>query len=99
VSNPSLKIDAISPTSMTAGTTAALTITGGGFQTGATVTFENGSGSTPSASGVQVVGGTQINGNVSVGGGGPRRSRPWDLRVTNPDGSSAVKTGALTVTR
>ena len=100
VPSPGLKIDAISPISMTAGTTVSITITGGGFQTGATVTFENGSGNAPSASGVQVTGGgAQITANISVGGGGPRRSRAWDVRVTNPGGSSAVKPGAFTVTR
>ncbi len=89
-------IQAMSPTSAKANTTLTLTITGSGFQDGAMVSFE-GSGTTPRVNGVQFVDPTTITVNVTVP---PDTDGPqvWNLRLTNPDSSTALLLDALTVT-
>jgi PKD repeat protein len=75
------------------------TITGSGFAGGASVTFENGNGPAPKASGIVVNGdGTTIYATITLKSGGPPRDRFWDVRVTNPDGSTDVLGGGFTVT-
>ena len=95
---PQLTIQGIAPTSATAGQTVLLTITGTGFQDGAAVAFEGADGTPPQVSALQVSGSTTITLAVttpdSVSG-----TQKWDVRVTNPDGSSAVLTNAFTVTQ
>jgi len=75
---------------------ASVTITGTGFATGATVTFLNGSGPTPRASNVLMVNATTLAATVS-GKSGPRKTRVWDVVVTNSGGASAVCAGCLTI--
>ena len=70
-------------------------IIGTGFAAGATVTFLNGSGPTPSASDVTLSDGI-LTATVS-GKSGPRKSRVWDVVVTNPGGASAVCAGCLKI--
>lgn len=74
-----------------------MTITGSGFIQGASITFENGSGKSPSASDEQVTDGTTLDASVTVSYKGPNRLRVWDVRVTNPDGGTDVIVGGLTV--
>jgi thermitase len=94
-----LTVTGLDPSSMNAGTTVPVTISGTGFVSGASVTFENGSGNTPRASTTSVAAdGKTITAQVSAGSGGPRRERVWDVRVTNPNGASAVLTGQFRVT-
>ncbi|MCH7558310.1 MAG: hypothetical protein IIB56_12765 [Planctomycetes bacterium] len=81
---------------MQAGTSVSVTITGSGFAAGADVTFENGSGPAPTAS-VTSVSTTEIKATVTAKSGGPPRDRVWDVRVTNPDGSTDVLVGGFTV--
>jgi len=88
----------ISPATVQAGWTGDVTITGSGFVSGADVTFENGIGPAPTASNIQVVDGNTIMATVSTKSGGPPRNRVWDVRATNPDGSSGVLIGGFTVT-
>ncbi|HSF15247.1 MAG TPA: hypothetical protein VLK65_06810 [Vicinamibacteria bacterium] len=91
-------VSALSPNVViSGGPSVQVTITGTNFALGAQVTFENGSGPTPEAV-VSSIGGTTILAMVTVKKGGPPRARIWDLRVTNPDGTTAVLSGALTVT-
>lgn len=90
-------VTAIDPNSMTAGTSVDVTISGSGFVSGAAVTFQNGSGPTPTASNVVVVSDTQITATVTAKSGGPPRSRTWDVVVTNPDGQSGRLAGGFTV--
>jgi PKD repeat protein len=74
------------------------TITGSGFADGASVTFENGSGPAPKASNIIVTeNGTIIAVAIKLKSGGPPRNRQWDVRVTNPDGSTGVLVGGFTV--
>jgi len=82
---------------MRAGTTIVVTITGSGFVEGADVTFEDGAGPAPKTSEVSVVDGNTITATVTAKSGGPPRNRMWDVRVTNPDGSSGVLTDGFTV--
>ena len=92
-------VDSINPNTMPAGTTTDVTITGSGFVAGADVTFENGDGPAPITSNVVFVDADTITATVTAKRGGPRRNRIWDVRVTNPDGSSGVlDDGGFTVT-
>lgn len=91
-----VSVVSVAPDTMTAGTTVNVTITGSGFAASASVTFENGSGKTPIAT-VTLAAGTTIEATVTVGSGGPRRPRVWDVRVTNPDNSTGVLADEFTV--
>ncbi|MGD2174538.1 MAG: CARDB domain-containing protein, partial [Candidatus Brocadiaceae bacterium] len=93
-----LTVAAISPNSTSAGTSVDVTVSGTGFQSGAGLAFENGQGPAPSTSNVSVVSATEITVTVTAKSGGPPRDRVWDVRVTNPDGSSGVLVGGFTVT-
>lgn len=90
----------IDPSSVQAdGSSEVVTISGDGFDPGANVTLENGSGPTPSVSDIFVnFDGTSIDATISAKSGGPPRPRVWDVRVTNPNGSTGVLAGGLTVT-
>ena len=93
-------VSAISPSSVVAGSTTAMTVTGSGFDPGATVTFENGTtGPPPEIADVVVVDAGIVTVTVTTKTGGPKRDRLWDVRVSNPDGSSGVLEGRLTITQ
>lgn len=93
-----VSVTSIEPATMQAGTTIGVTITGSGFAAGAEVTFANGNGPAPIASNVLVSDPNTIIATVTAKSGGPPRNRVWDVRVTNPDGSSGVLPGGFTVT-
>lgn len=94
-----LAVTGIDPNTMAAGSSADVTITGAGFQPGAVVSFEKGSGPAPSATVTSVSGdGATVYATVTAKAGGPPRDRIWDVRVTNPDGSTAVLASGFTVT-
>jgi hypothetical protein len=42
---------------------------------------------------------TQLTATVEIRSGGSQKIRRWDVRVTNPDGSSATGAGLLTITK
>jgi serine protease AprX len=81
----------IDPNSVGLGESVPVTITGSGFQEGASVSLEDGEGPTPKVSNavVSVNSGT-ITATISTKSGGPPRNRYWDVRVTNPDASTGV---------
>jgi hypothetical protein len=92
-------ITSISPTTAKTGATTPFTINGTNFVAGATVTFQSGTGPAPTASAITVnAPGTTITATVTVPSGGPPRNRVWDVKVTNPNGQSAVLSHAFTVT-
>jgi PKD repeat protein/uncharacterized protein YjiK len=95
-----LEVNALAPDTLAAGSTTSVTIAGSGFVPGAAVSFENGSGPGPTLESEPVVAsdGGEITVTVNVKSGGPKRDRVWDVRVTNPDGSSAVLAGGLVIT-
>jgi PKD repeat protein len=93
-----LSLAGISPNEVAAGASVDdVEITGTGFIAEAVVSFENGTGPAPDATVVSVTA-TAIKVSVTAKSGGPARDRVWSVRVTNPDGSSAVLPGAFTVT-
>ena len=94
-----VNVTSIAPNTMQSGTMIDVTISGSGFAAGAEVTFENGSGPSPTTSLVDVGdANTTITGTVTAKSGGPGRNRVWDVRITNPDGSSGVLVDGFTVT-
>ena len=99
VPSEGVTVAAVVPNSAQAGMSVDVTITGAGFAQGAVVTFENGSGPAPTASNVVVVDSHTITATITTKGGGPRRNRVWDVRVRNPDESSAALVGGFTITR
>jgi hypothetical protein len=92
-------VSAIWPGSMAAGSTVRVTVVGTGFLPGATLSFANGQGPAPVASGVAVAGATQLSAFVSVKKSGPKGSRVWDVVVRNPNGQSGVLAAGFTVTK
>jgi hypothetical protein len=73
-------------------------ITGTGFANGASVAFLNGSGPAPRVISVARDSSTQLRASVEIKSGGPRKNRLWDVQVTNPDGSTGMRVGLLTIT-
>ncbi len=93
----SLFIQGVSPTSAPRGQQVTLTITGAGFQSGATVSFEGVQEAPPQVMSVQVVNSTSIHVMVNTTDDG-LATDVWDIRVTNPDGSTARLVQAFTIT-
>ena len=96
-----LGVTGVAPDSGKQNTTVDVTITGTGFAADATVDLQNGEGTDPAVSAVAVdVDGETITATFTIGKtSGPRRDRPWDVVVTNPDGTSAALVGGFTVLR
>lgn len=76
----------------------SLTVTGSGFVPGVTLALEAGDGPSPRVRQVRFDSSTQLTANVEIRAGGPPRDRLWDVRVTNPDGSTSVAIGLLRIT-
>ena len=81
------------------GTSISVIIAGFGFVDGADVTFENGKGPAPKASNITVDNANTITATVTVKSNGPSGSNKFDVRVTNPDNATDVKTQAFEVIR
>lgn len=92
-----LTVTRISPHIARAEATVSAIIMGSGFTHGATVTFENGYGPPPTALGVAANGSSTLLVKITTGRSTPAIATVWDVRVTNPDGSSAVLPEAFTV--
>ncbi|HXV64307.1 MAG TPA: hypothetical protein VEK15_26645, partial [Vicinamibacteria bacterium] len=95
-----LTVTGIQPSTMQAGTRISVMITGSSFVAGAIVSIENGTGGPPPQATNIMVGadGKSLTTTITAKSGGPPRDRVWDVRVTNPDGSSAVLTAGFAVT-
>jgi hypothetical protein len=87
-----LSITKIEPTTIYAGTTIEVTITGTDFYPGIAVGFENGSRPSPVASNINVLNSTTIKATVNVKANGRGPDYVWDLRV-----GSVVLPNAFTV--
>ena len=94
---PQLTILDIEPNSAEADTTVVLTIAGTGFVNGAVVTFEGGQGVASEVTTVQVLNNTTIRATVNVRADASFGTQTWDVRVTNPNGSTTVLMDAFTV--
>jgi len=98
VSAVTVSAQTLTPDVVTIGATTTATLSGEGFLDGASVSFENGDlGPPPDVADVVVVSGSTIVFALTVKSGGPKRDRSWDLRVTNPDGTSAVLPAGLRI--
>jgi thermitase len=73
-------------------------ITGTGFADGASLSFVNGNGPAPRVRSVTRDSATQLRASVEIRTGGAKTNRDWDVKVTNPDGTSAVGVRLLTIT-
>lgn len=73
-------------------------IVGTGFASGASVSFVNGTGPAPRVLSATRNSATSMTVVVEIRAGGPKRDRSWDVRVANPDGSTATGAGLLTIT-
>lgn len=93
---PEVTLQSIVPNSAQAEATISVVITGSGFQTGAVVTFEGGGGPAQEVKDVQVINPTTIMFNLTTHNDGTS-AQIWDVRVTNPDTSTAVLVDAFTV--
>ena len=97
---PSVIVSSISDPDIVKGTTIQVTILGSGFVSGASVTFENGCGPSPSAVNVSdPVSSTSITAEITAKSGGPKKDCTFDVRVTNPDTSTEVLPQSFTVLR
>ena len=88
----------ITPNSAQANSTVNLTLAGTAFANGATVSFEGGQGTAPKVTGTQVVNANTIVIVVDTAVQAGLNTQVWDVRVTNPNGASAVLPDAFTVT-
>lgn len=94
--SPEVTLQSIVPNSAQAETTLSVVITGSGFQTGAVVIFEGGGGLPQEVKDVQVINPTTIMFTLTTHNDGAS-AQVWDVRVTNPDTSTAVLVDAFTV--
>lgn len=92
-----LIIESVSPDSAPANTTVTMTLSGAGFQPGAIVAFEGGQGLPQLVLGVQVVDPATIVVTLNTQNDAASGPQVWDVRVTNPDGSTVVLEDAFTV--
>lgn len=90
-------VQGVAPNTAVANTTVVLTITGSGFQNGAVVAFEGGLGLPQEVVAVQVLTPTTLAVTVTARNDGSLGNQVWDIRVTNPDTSTAVLLDAFTV--
>ncbi|HEX8993067.1 MAG TPA: hypothetical protein VF784_15405 [Anaerolineales bacterium] len=93
---PQIGIVSISPSSAVVGTSVMLTITGFGFQSGAAIGFQGGQGTPPAVAGVQFVNSTTMIVTINALDSTPR-PQTWDVRVTDPGGTSFLLVNAFTV--
>ena len=91
-------VESIRPSTVRAGGTVRVTISGSGFAEGADVAFRKGIGPSPEASDISVVNDSTIEATITCKSGGPPRDRTWDVMVTNPDSYSGVLRAGFTVT-
>jgi len=93
-----LSIVNVTPNAAAANTTVNVTISGTAFANNATVTFEGAQGTAPQVTAIQVVNANTIVVTVNTTVGAGATTQMWDVRVTNPDNTSAVRENAFTVT-
>ena len=92
-----IAIQGVTPNAAQANSTVVLTITGTGFQSGATVAFEGGLGLPQEIVTTQVVNSNTIIVTFIARNDGSQGAQIWDIRVNNPDTSTAVLADAFTV--
>jgi hypothetical protein len=93
-----MTVQGVAPNTAPANATVVLTVTGSGFQNGAVVAFEGGLGVAQEVVAVQVLNPTTLAVTVTARNDGSQGNQIWNIRVTNPDASTAVLLDAFTVT-
>jgi hypothetical protein len=94
-----LSVGGIQPNVVARGAgTVKFLVMGTGFASGIALSFEGGDGPAPRVRQVTRDSSTQLSALVEIRSGGPARDRLWDVRVTNPDGSTRVRAGLLRIT-
>lgn len=94
-----LSVGGIQPNVVAQGAgTVTFIVTGTGFAQGITLAFQGGDGPAPRVGQVTRDNSTQLSATVEIRSGGPPRDRLWDVRVTNPDGSTSVGAALLRIT-
>ncbi len=91
-----LSIQGIVPDQATVNATVTITITGSGFEQGASVAFYGADGPAPQVISVQVVNSTSIVALVTTATN-ETSAQTWNLRVTNPGNISATLMNAFKV--
>lgn len=94
---PQLTIVDIEPNNAAANTTINMTIAGTGFVSGAVVTFEGGQGVASEVTSVQVLNHTTMTAAINVRADASFGAQTWDVRVTNPNGSTTSLVDAFTI--
>jgi hypothetical protein len=92
-------VSAVDPAAAWANTSVSVKVTGADFAAGARLELRNGDGAAPTLTNVAVVDAVTITATVTVPKGGKPGSYPWDVVVTNPDGTSDVLDNGFTVLR
>lgn len=92
-------VSAVDPASARASISVQVTVTGAGFVQGARLELRNGDGAAPTLTSVAFVDAGAMTATVTVPKGGKSGSYPWDVVVTNPDGTSGVLDNGFTVLR
>ncbi len=88
----------LAPSVIEADKSTNVTVTGSGFVEGASLSFQNGNGKTPTAT-TQSVSATQVVASVFAYSNGPNKDRTWDVTLTNGGpGQQQTLVQALTVT-
>ncbi len=90
-------IASIMPRTVRSGMPGSIIIRGAGFVDGAKVSFEGGEGPPPTATSARVISPNSVMARVTVADDIRLIPTVWDVRVTNPDGSSAVLHEGLAV--
>lgn len=95
---PQPVIQNVTPNTAPAGTSVNVTISGSNFGNGAVVSFEGGQGTAPQVTTAQVVNPTTIVITLNTAVDTSFGTQAWDVRVTNPNSSTAVLPDAFTIT-
>lgn len=95
--SPSMTIASVMPRIIRLGMPGSIVIRGAGFADGAKVCFERGEGPPPTATSTRVISPNSMMARVTIADDMVSIPAVWDVRVTNPDGSSAVLREGLAV--
>lgn len=93
----SMTIASIMPRTVRSAMPGSIVIRGAGFVDGAKVSFEGGEGPPPTATSIRVISPNSMMARVTVAEDVLSIPSVWDVRVTNPDGTSAVLREGLAV--
>ena len=97
VALPEVVVNYVTPHGLWAGMQSSLMIRGDGFCEGLSIAFEGPQGLAPTVTSIRVMGSGSLVSRVTTPSELPLGPVTWDVRITNPDGSSGVLHQAFTV--